>query len=70
MELLKENPEKQDAISRLVCEAEHVDGGMNAAGKGAKLDWLKADIPDNTCRILSNVRCLSEGVDLPTRYRR
>ncbi len=64
-ELLKENPENQDGISKLVCEAEHVDGGMNAAQKGAKLDWLKADIPDNTCRVLSNVRCLSEGVDVP-----
>lgn len=64
-ELRKANPEHQDAISQLVCEAQHVDGGMNAAQKGAKLDWLKAPSPDNTCRILSNVRCLSEGVDVP-----
>lgn len=64
-ELLKENPEHQDAISRLVCEAEHVDGSMNAAQKGARLDWLKAELPPDTCRILSNVRCLSEGVDVP-----
>ncbi|WP_200152832.1 hypothetical protein [Chromatium okenii] len=27
--------------------------------------WLKADLPANSCRILSNVRCLSEGVDVP-----
>ena len=64
-ELLKENPDNQDAISQLVCEAAHVDGGMNAAQKEAKLDWLKAEIPPNTCRVLSNVRCLSEGVDVP-----
>ena len=64
-ELIKENPDKQDAISQLVCEAAHVDGSMNAAQKEAKLDWLKAEIPDNTCRVLSNVRCLSEGVDVP-----
>ena len=64
-ELLNENPEQQDAISQLICEAQHVDGGMNAAQKGAKLNWLKAELPDNTCRILSNVRCLSEGVDVP-----
>lgn len=49
----------------LVCEAEHVDGSMNASEKEEKLDWLKADPPENTCRILSNVRCLSEGVDVP-----
>ncbi len=49
----------------LVCEAAHVDGSMNASVKESKLDWLKAVTPDNTCRILSNVRCLSEGVDVP-----
>jgi len=50
---------------RLNCEAEHVDGSMNASEKEAKLEWLKANPPENTCRILSNVRCLSEGVDVP-----
>jgi len=54
-----------DEASRLTCEAEHVDGGMNASQKEAKLKWLKAEAPANTCRILSNVRCLSEGVDVP-----
>ncbi|BCL75795.1 DNA damage-inducible protein [Jeongeupia sp. HS-3] len=49
----------------LRCEAEHVDGGMNASQKEEKLSWLKDETPDNTCRILSNVRCLSEGVDVP-----
>ncbi|MDF7673812.1 DEAD/DEAH box helicase family protein [Acetobacteraceae bacterium ESL0709] len=58
-----------------LCEVRHVDGSMNAAEKGERLDWLKAD-PDpiidektgekqEVCRILSNVRCLSEGVDVP-----
>ena len=65
-ELIKSNPETKDAVSQLVCEARHVDGGMNAAQKQEKLEWLKASIPDDTCRILSNVRCLSEGVDVPT----
>ncbi|WP_312703233.1 DEAD/DEAH box helicase, partial [Stutzerimonas nitrititolerans] len=51
--------------ARLICEAEHVDGGMNASQKEAKLAWLKEEAPANTCRILSNVRCLSEGVDVP-----
>lgn len=49
----------------LDCEAAHVDGGMNASQKEEKLNWLKAETPKNTCRILSNVRCLSEGVDVP-----
>ncbi|MEQ1638732.1 MAG: type ISP restriction/modification enzyme [Methylococcales bacterium] len=49
----------------LNCEAEHIDGGMNASKKEEKLNWLKAEPPAETCRILSNVRCLSEGVDVP-----
>jgi predicted helicase len=53
------------AAVELVCEAEHVDGGMNATAKEAKLSWLKSEAAANTCRILSNVRCLSEGVDVP-----
>ncbi|MBI9080417.1 MAG: DEAD/DEAH box helicase [Pseudodesulfovibrio sp.] len=57
--------EENEVASSLICKAEHVDGSMNASQKGAKLDWLRAEMPENTCRILSNVRCLSEGVDVP-----
>ena len=57
--------ENIDEASRIICEAAHVDGGMNASAKEAKLNWLKEEPPANTCRILSNVRCLSEGVDVP-----
>lgn len=65
-ELLAENPNiLLDRALSMVCEAKHVDGGMNASEKEEKLDWLKSEIPENTCRILSNVRCLSEGVDVP-----
>jgi predicted helicase len=57
--------EQEDSDISLLCEAAHVDGGMNAGQKEEKLNWLKAEAPENTCRILSNVRCLSEGVDVP-----
>lgn len=57
--------EENEAASTLACEADHVDGSMNASEKEAKLAWLKAQAPEETCRILSNVRCLSEGVDVP-----
>lgn len=63
-EELKEGETKPLAAT-LICEAEHVDGSMNASEKEAKISWLKSETPDNTCRILSNVRCLSEGVDVP-----
>jgi len=49
----------------LKCEASHIDGSMNATEKEAQINWLKEQSPENTCRILSNVRCLSEGVDVP-----
>lgn len=44
----------------------HVDGGDNAQSRRRELDWLRDSADDpNTCRILSNARCLSEGVDVP-----
>ncbi|MFI6514092.1 DEAD/DEAH box helicase [Spirillospora sp. NPDC050679] len=49
----------------LRCEVEHVDGTFNSLERNKLLDWLKADPGDNNCRILSNARCLSEGVDVP-----
>lgn len=60
-----QDAEDIEDAARLTCQAEHVDGGMNAGEKEAKLDWLKAPTPPDTCRVLSNVRCLSEGVDVP-----
>lgn len=51
--------------SGLKCVAEHVDGTMNATQKEEKIAWLKQGGTSETCRILSNVRCLSEGVDVP-----
>ena len=48
-------------------EADHVDGSMGAAKREAKLSWLKNTKTDGyECHLLSNVRCLSEGVDVPS----
>ena len=49
----------------LVCDCEHIDGSMDAIKKGQLLDWLRTEPEDNHCKILFNVRCLSEGVDVP-----
>lgn len=46
-------------------DARHVDGTMNALERGRLLQWLKAPVPDGECRVLTNARCLSEGVDVP-----
>ncbi|MCC2934535.1 helicase-related protein, partial [Enterobacter hormaechei] len=68
IEYLKEVQQNQnvDPSLKLQCQVQHVDGGMNATQKKSKIEWLKADTDENVCRILSNVRCLSEGVDVPS----
>ncbi len=46
-------------------EASHVDGTHSALIRAEKLDWLRGNVEAGDCRILSNARCLSEGVDVP-----
>lgn len=46
-------------------DVRHVDGTLNALQKKEALDWLEADIPENEARMLSNVRFLTEGIDVP-----
>ena len=58
-----------DASDNLQVECRHVDGTMNAAVRSREMDWLTEgagtdEVP--VCRILTNARCLSEGVDVPT----
>ncbi|WP_019221089.1 DEAD/DEAH box helicase [Bartonella senegalensis] len=59
------NKENTQNTPFLQCEVKHVDGTFNAKDRGALLDWLKAESGDDVCRILTNARCLSEGVDVP-----
>ncbi|MHB1679401.1 MAG: type ISP restriction/modification enzyme [bacterium] len=54
-----------DKLGDLKCETRHIDGTQNVLERNKELDWLRDAIPDNECRILSNARCLSEGVDVP-----
>ena len=51
----------------VVVNADHVDGTMGAQIREKKIHWLKsADASKRECNILHNVRCLSEGVDVPS----
>lgn len=47
--------------------AKHIDGSMNSQERNGILQWL-AEEPENEreCRVVTNVRCLSEGVDVPS----
>ncbi|HLP80536.1 MAG TPA: type ISP restriction/modification enzyme, partial [Nitrosomonas sp.] len=60
--LSEENREKLVAVN-----SDHIDGTMSAPLRDEKMGWLKSQ-PENSreCRLLTNVRCLSEGVDVPT----
>ena len=46
------------------CETQHVDGQHNAFDRKTRIEWLKGG-ESGACRILSNARCLSEGIDVP-----
>ena len=49
----------------LKVDTRHVDGTDNAQIRTERLNWLRDNTDENVCRILSNAKCLSEGVDVP-----
>lgn len=57
-------PEKEEQMVSVA--SKHIDGTMSAPQRDELLSWLKADTENNECRVLTNVRCLSEGVDVPS----
>ena len=59
------SPDEREGLVRV--EAHHVDGSMGAARREEYLGWLKRTRTDGLdCHLLSNVRCLSEGIDVPS----
>lgn len=50
-------------MSPIRLNTKHIDGRMNAMQRDSLMQWLKKD--EGQCKALSNVRCLSEGVDVP-----
>jgi predicted helicase len=62
----KSHEDDETETGMVRCQLDHVDGTMNALKRVNALDWLKASAGDGECRILSNARCLSEGIDVPT----
>lgn len=57
-------PERKDKMVSV--EARHIDGSMSAPTRDELLGWLKHDTGGRECRVLTNVKCLSEGVDVPS----
>lgn len=55
--------EKDKAV---IVEAKHIDGSMDSMQRNEKLQWLREEPEnENVCKVITNVRCLSEGVDVP-----
>lgn len=46
-------------------DVKHVDGTMTAPERAELLDWLAEKDDEDTCHVLSNARCLAEGIDVP-----
>lgn len=61
------NLDAESLLHTVSITAKHIDGSMNSQERNGILQWL-ADEPDNDreCRVVTNVRCLSEGVDVPS----
>ncbi|MFP6311836.1 type ISP restriction/modification enzyme [Helicobacter pylori] len=55
---------KKKSFKNLKISIDHIDGTMNCKERLEKLENLNTFQP-NTCKVLSNARCLSEGVDVP-----
>ncbi|MFP6351437.1 type ISP restriction/modification enzyme [Helicobacter pylori] len=55
---------KKKSFKNLKIKIDHIDGTMNCKDRLEKLEKLNQFEP-NTCKVLSNARCLSEGVDVP-----
>ncbi len=55
---------KKKSFKNLTISIDHIDGSMNCKVRLEKLEELNQFKP-NTCKVLSNARCLSEGVDVP-----
>ncbi len=55
---------KKKSFKNLTISIDHIDGTMNCKVRLEKLEELNKFKP-NTCKVLSNARCLSEGVDVP-----
>lgn len=61
----RENHPELQGESAFNCEVRHVDGSTRSSEREGELRWLGQQDEYDRCHILSNVRCLGEGVDVP-----
>ncbi|MGH9026986.1 MAG: DEAD/DEAH box helicase family protein, partial [Acidimicrobiia bacterium] len=54
-----------EKITALTVPTRHVDGTIKISSRRTDIRWLKETPPDGECRVLTNAKCLTEGVDVP-----
>lgn len=65
-ELYKNSISTEERNNVVNVSARHIDGSMNSQTRNEQLSWLADEnTEENECRVLTNVRCLSEGIDVP-----
>jgi predicted helicase len=69
-DLVAEQFNRENAVSNAEYEpisvpTRHVDGTEKIASRREDIRWLKESPPSNECRVLTNAKCLTEGVDVP-----
>ncbi|MYC64655.1 MAG: DEAD/DEAH box helicase [Caldilineaceae bacterium SB0661_bin_34] len=67
VDIVRRQTDEEHQASLLPLEVKHVDGTQNSLDRQRKLAWLQTEDTDDRirCRVLTNARCLTEGVDVP-----
>ena len=67
VDIVRRQTDEEHRASLLPLAVKHVDGTQNSLDRQRKLAWLQTEDTDDQagCRVLTNARCLTEGVDVP-----
>ena len=67
VDIVRRQTDEKHQASLLPLAVQHVDGTQNSLDRQRKLAWLQTEETDDQigCRVLTNARCLTEGVDVP-----
>ncbi len=66
-EMYKESLDAEQQKRVVTVTTQHIDGTMDAPQRERIMSWLKEESENpNECKVVSNVRCLSEGIDVPS----
>lgn len=64
-EIVNQALEDRSDTNAVMVETDHVDGRTNVKVRSEAIAWLEEPPGQRVCRVLSNAKCLTEGVDVP-----